>query len=459
MNATLPAAGPEAPRRRAVILVGNPANPYSRAIRLGRTLVANGYDVEIAAPHAAGVPEREQDGDLLIRRYRPSGVFARIAATYRGKPVAAATAPGPARPRGTVPRRLVRRLGRIPTRILRTLRQRSITWFLFPHTVRGFWHTLDRELAPADLYHACGVLVIAPALAARDRDRKAGRRSRVIHDVIDHQLDSNNVLGIPPAIRRFLVRRERGWARRADAHVSVNEAFAERAERLWRLPATPVVVPNYPEPWTPPAGSPPDLVREALGLDPATRICLFWGRLGPYVGLDEMAEAVLLVPDAVLVVLGFGRGWDGSVARDADPRFAGRHFTLPAVHPDALPAWVASADVALVTLPPLSYNQRFTTPNKFLEALAAGTPIVLGPDLPTMAGILEREDAGRIVASMAPADIAAAIRSILDLPAEERRVWRERIAGAARERYSWPIAATAYETVLRRVEALDGRLR
>ena len=75
--------------------------------------------------------------------------------------------------------------------------------------------------------------------------------------------------------------------------------------------------------------------------------------------------------------------------------------------------WVASADVAMITLPPLSFNQRFTTPNKFLEALAAGTPIVLGPDLPTMAGILEQEEAGRVVASMAPADVAAAIRSIL----------------------------------------------
>ena len=58
----------------------------------------------------------------------------------------------------------------------------------------------------------------------------------------------------------------------------------------------------------------------------------------------------------------------------------------------------------MITLPPLSYNQRYTTPNKFLEALAAGTPIVLGPDLPTMAGILEREAAGRIAASMAPED-------------------------------------------------------
>ena len=43
-------------RRRAVILVGNPANPYSRAIRIGRTLVEQGFEVEIAATFEEGAP-------------------------------------------------------------------------------------------------------------------------------------------------------------------------------------------------------------------------------------------------------------------------------------------------------------------------------------------------------------------------------------------------------------------
>ena len=103
-------------RRRAVILVGNPANPYSRAIRIGRTLAganpgtenpkprairigrtlaADGYDVEIAAPLAEGTAEREEDGPLVIRRYRPSGTFARLAATYRAPAPRTAPAAGP----------------------------------------------------------------------------------------------------------------------------------------------------------------------------------------------------------------------------------------------------------------------------------------------------------------------------------------------------------------------------
>ena len=426
------AAAAPATRRRAVVLVGNPANPYSRAIRIGRTLTEEGYEVEIAATYEEGASLEQRDGPLVVRRYKPSGIFASMAATYRWSPPTATPSKRPP----------------LATRVLRTLRARFVAWFLWPHTVRGWWATLSKELAPADLYHSCGTLPIAAALAARDRDTRAGRRSHVILDVIDITMESNNVLGIPPLIRRMLDRRERGWARRADAHTAVNDVFADKAAARWSLPTRPTVVPNYPEPWQPPTAA-PDLIRAAAGLPASTRICLFWGRLGPYVGLDEAAEAILQVPDAALVLLGFGRGWERSVARDAEPRFAGRHFTLPAVHPDELPAWVASADVALCTLPPLSYNQRFTLPNKFLEAMTAGTPMVLGPDLPTMEALLREEDLGRVTASMAPADIAAAIRSILEMPAEDRAAWRDRIRTTARERYAWPIAAEAYARLIR----------
>jgi glycosyltransferase involved in cell wall biosynthesis len=420
-----------------VILVGNPAHPYSRAIRLGRTLTSLGYDVEIAATQGPGLAGEERDGELLIRRYPPSGRFAEDAA---GNP---AQVPG----RGTDGRRPP-----MPVRVWRTQRAHVRQWALWPLAVRGWWHTLSRELEPADLYHACGTLAIAAALAARARDRRAGRGSSVVLDVIDITMESNNVLAIPPPVLRLLARRERGWARAADAHTAVNDSFADRAGARWGLARRPTVVPNYPERWTPPDVS-PDLIRAATGLPESTRICLFWGRLGPHVGLDESAEAVLLVPGTAMVVLGFGRGWERSVARDGDPRFAGRHFTLPAVHPDQLTSWVASADVALCTLPPLSYNQRFTLPNKFLEAMAAGTPIVLGPDLPTMESLLRKEDLGGVAASLAPADIAATIGSILELSDEERSVWRERIQSIARQRYSWPIAADAYGTVVRSLEA------
>lgn len=419
-------------RPRAVILVGGPANPYSRATRLSRTLVDLGYDVEIAATTEGDPPAEEWDGPIHIRRYGWSGPFGRLRSAYRdGEAPVSADASSTS----------------LLTRFVRAIRRSAFGWVFWPHTVRGWWHTLERELPPADLYHACGTLGLPAALAARDRDRRAGRSSKVIHDVIDIVLESNHALGMPRIIGKVLAGRERAWVRAADAYVAVNEPFADRAVGRWALPRRPTVVPNYPERWTPPE-TPPDLIRAELGLPPSSRICLFWGRLGPNLGLDEAAEAVLHVPDAAFVLIGFGRGFAASLARDADPRFRGRHFTLPARHPDELLTWVASADVAIVSIPPVSYNQRHTTPNKFLEAMAAGTPIVLGPDLPTMASILERERLGEVARSMAPADIAEAIRAILDRSPEERAASRSRVQALARERFSWPIAARAYESVI-----------
>ena len=387
------ATGKPAQRRRAVILVGNPANPYSRAIRIGRTLAANGYDVEIAAPLAEGTAEREEDGPLVIRRYR-----AERHVRPAGRDVPGTRAQGGAGC-GTAS---VHPAARPPPPALHP--------------------DADPADGPQPLGDVVPVAAHGPRLVAHARARaRAGRplpRLRRARDPRRARGAETRPPGRPPVPgdpRRHRsparVEQRPRHARRRSGGCSPAASAAgpapptrtprstsrsrQRAAHLWRLSRVPIVVPNYPEPWTPPAGcAPPDRIRALLGL-PATDADLpVLGPAGPYVGLDEMAEAVLLVPDAVLVVMGFGRGWDASVARDADPRFAGRHFTIPAVHPDELVSWIASADVALVTLPPLSYNQRFTTPNKFLEALAAGTPIVLGPDLPTMAGILEREEAG-----------------------------------------------------------------
>lgn len=426
-------AAPE-PRigRRAVVLVGNQAAPYSRALRIARALVEEGFEAEIAAVTGDGVADLEHDGAVLIRRYRPSGPFASMAPTQTdaggatGPTVMAATA-------GNAPFRS------LPRRVVGAIRR----WLFWPHTVRGWWATLSRDLAPADLYHACGSLAIAPALAARDRDRRAGRSSVVLYDAIDDLAGGNNVLGMPPPVRAMVAARERAWARAADGRITVNDALAAALGRRWGT-GLPLVIPNWPATVVPDRGGRPDRIRNALGLPASTRIAVFQGRLGPNLGLDEVAAAIVEVPDAVLAVIGFGRGYAASLARDADPRFGGRHRTLPAVHPDDIVAWTASADVAMVPLPPVSANQRASTPNKFWEAVAAGTPVVVGPGLPVMAALVEAHDLGVVASSLGPAELSAAMRHVLDVDPRVAAARRLRIAAVARERFSWPVAAGRY---------------
>lgn len=433
--------------------MAGPARPYSRALRIARTLAGEGYAVEIAAIVAVGAPSAEQEGPVRVRRYAPSGRFVRSATVHTVPHEGALNIDAPASrsaaPARSLPARIV---GRLRSRTRRTIRSaRTLrAWVLWPQTVRGWWATLDRELAPADLYHACGVLSIAPALAAARRDRRAGRRPAVIFDAIDNTFEGNNVLAMPAVLRRIHAARERRWARAADARTTVNEALAARLGVRWGV-EPPVVVPNWPEPPAPGVAEGSDRIREALGLPPEMRIVLFQGRLSPNLGLDEAAEAVLRVDRACLVLLGFGRWMDRSLARDRDPRFEGRHFTLPAVHPDELPAWTASADISLVTLPPVSLNQRESTPNKFWESLLVGTPIILGPGLDVMARIVGETGAGLVAPSLEPDALAGAIRSLLDLDAGELAERRRQVARLAAERYTWPVAAVRYRDLVRTV--------
>lgn len=406
-----------APGRRAVLLVANGAAPYSRAIRVGRSLVDAGWEVEIAAVAEGQLPSSETDGHLLVRRYAPRGPFAAVATGHREAP------------------------GRL--RRVRRWAEAAVKLLAWPAHVRGWWSALRRELPPADLYHAFGILTIGVALDLARAARRAGRQGIVVYDVIDVILESNNVERVPRPFLAAWRRRERGWVRRADAVVTVNEPIARHLESAWSLAVPPTVLLNCQPRWTPPPVA-PDLIRAATGIPAGRRIVLFIGRLGRDRGLDAAASAVLRLDDAALVLLGFGPWADRLRARDAEPRFAGRHFTLPPVHPDEVPSWTASADVSIIAVPGRSLNQRLSTPNKFWESLTAGTPVVLGRDLSVMRELVEHDGLGATADPDDPESLASALRSILDAGPDALAAMRGRCLAITRDEWNWETAARPY---------------
>jgi glycosyltransferase involved in cell wall biosynthesis len=407
------------PRPRGVLLVANAAAPYSRGLRVARSLAAAGFDVEIAAVDDGKAPREERDGAVVTRRYTPEGPWARFAVERR-------------RPRGAGP---LGQLGRLADTLAKVL--------LWPVHVRGWWRALETDLPDADLYHAFGILTIPVALALARRSRRHGRRGAVVYDVIDVILESNNVERLPRPVLAWYRWRERRWVRRSDAVITVNAPIAEHLQAAWGLSRTPTVLLNCQPRWEPPVDR-SDAIREAAGLPADRRVVLFLGRLGRERGLDEAAEAVLRVGDAALVMLGFGAWAERLRDRDADPRYTGHHVTLPPVHPDLVPLWTSSADVSIIAVPANSLNQRLSTPNKFWESLAAGTPVVVGRDLEVMRAIVEAEGVGAVADPADPADLARALASLLDAPASERAAMRQRCLQVTRERYNWETAVVPY---------------
>ena len=418
---------------RAVLLVANRAAPYSRALRVARSLSEAGWRVEIAAVAGDGLPRVERDGDVLMRRYAPSGPLRR----WVGQPP-------PPRP---------------PTRPLRVLAlnlDKALKTALWPLHVRAWWRTLRRDLPAADLYHAFGILAVPVALDLAAAARRDGRGGRVIYDVIDAILDSNNYQNVPAPILERYRRKEAGWVRRVDAVVTVNDALADHCHRLWPFRERPTVLLNGQPRWTPPAER-PDLIRQAARLPAERRIVLFLGKLGRQRGLEMATEAVARLPDAALVMLGsvVNAEWAASLrASSADPRYAGRHVVLPAVHPDDVRLWAASADVSIIAVPANSLNQRLSTPNKLWESLAAGTPVVIGRDLEVMRAIVEEGDLGAVADPSDPDDLARALGEVLNQAPEAYDAMRGRCLAVSRDRFSWERAVEPYMALVSAVCAM-----
>ncbi len=418
-------------RPRAVLLIANPANPYSRGLRVARSLASAGWDVEIAATTGDGAPTEEHDGEILIRRHRPTGRWASDATDMTG---------------GATGRR------RRPLGPLTGWWRRVVKAIAWPVHVRGWWTTLGRDLPPADLYHAFGILTLPVALDLAAAARRAGREGRVVYDVIDVILESNNYDRVPRPLLAWYRWRERRWVRRADAVVTVNQPIADHLLVTWRLPAPPTVLLNAQPRWAPPEIR-PDHIRAATGIPPERKVVLFLGRLGRERGLEEAAEAVLRLEDAALVMLGFGPWADRLRAQDADPRYVGRHFTLPPVHPDDVPAWTASADVSIIAVPANSLNQRLSTPNKFWESLTAGTPVVVGRDLEVMRAIVETDRLGVVADPADPGDLARGLREILEAGPDRLAGMRERCLAVTRATYNWESAALPYLALVARLRS------
>ncbi len=434
--------------RRAIVLVHNPVAPYSRALRIARSLESEGWEVLIAGTAREGLPAEERDGGIRIVRVPAAGPLARFVVPPGGRAAALVARSD------RVFAALGRIVGQVPgLRLLgraRTPTARRVLGVLrWPLPARAWAEGLRRTLPPADLYHACGIaaLVAATELAARARTPSAGeptsageppRAGRVVYDVIDLFLEGNAYATLPRPLRDLYARRERALVRRADAIVTVNEALAAELRRRWRLPADPAVVRNCP-PWTPAPPERPDDLRRATGLPPATRLVLFLGILGADRGILESGEAVRRIPDAAFVAMGFGPWYERLRARDADPAFAGHHVTLPPVHPDDVPRWVAGADAVIVAVPGDSLNQRLSTPNKFWEGLTAGVPLVVGRDLVVMRRIVEDHDLGAVADPADVDDLARALARVLDAPPAERTARRERALALHREAFRWDV--------------------
>ena len=281
----------------------------------------------------------------------------------------------------------------------------------------------------ADVYHGMAYMGIPVALGLAARHPGA----RVVYDARDIYVDAGNLARLPAPVRRVVGAAERRWARRAGRVATVNRPYAEVMAARWQVPL-PVIALNCSYRYQP-ARPRARRFHERFGLSRDQRVVLYQGGFSPDRGIEQLIEALPQVPGATLVLMGYGRLRARIDAAAADPALGGRVRVMDAVPPTELLDWVASADVVAMPIQPTTLNHRLTTPNKLLEAMATGVPVVAS-DLPGMADIVLATGCGVLCDPRDPASVAAALRTVLDAP-DGGRAMGERALAAAHGEFNW----------------------
>jgi glycosyltransferase involved in cell wall biosynthesis len=239
---------------------------------------------------------------------------------------------------------------------------------------------------------------------------------------------------------------ERLLVPRAAATLTVSPPIVEHLRRRYRLGDV-HLVPNYPDVT---GALERREIRDLPGgdsLEPDRPIVLYLGGLMAGRGLEQLVDAMALVPHAQLVLLGDGVLRDDLLARAG--RSGARVVALPPVPPDEVVGHAASADVGVSPIVPSCLNYRYSLPNKVFQYMAAGIPIVAS-DFPQVRDVVDGEDAGVVVDTARPQAIAAAITRVLADPAAAAEMGERGRAAVAR-RYHWGVAAAVLREVYERL--------
>ena len=256
--------------------------------------------------------------------------------------------------------------------------------------------------------------------------------------------------------RPWLLACEALFVRAADEVLTSSPGYADALAARYRI-ARPAVVRNIPETLSrPPAGAhngsggaPPDpnggsehwgqprdtCVLAARRSRPEIPLVVYVGGLMPGRGLEQMIDALALLPDARLRAVGPG-ALPYRVGLLARARASGVLDRVELCHPVA-PAEVggvlAEASAGLCLIQPICRSYELSLPNKLFEYAAAGVP-VLASDLPVIGEVVHREGFGTLAPAADPRGIAASLERLLE--PDRWRLAAER-ARAFAETHSW----------------------
>lgn len=235
--------------------------------------------------------------------------------------------------------------------------------------------------------------------------------------------------------RPWLLACEAVFVRAADEVLTSSPGYADALAARYRIPR-PTVVRNIPErPPRTPDGPTAPRTPTAPRSRPTSPLVVYIGGLMPGRGLEQMIDALSLIPRARLRAVGPGapRYRATLLTRAQSAGVADRLELCAPVAPAEVGEALAGAAAGLCLIQPICRSYELCLPNKLFEYAAAGVP-VLASDLPVIGDLVRREGFG----VLAPADdthaIAAGLERLLEPGSWMRATQRAR---AFADAHSW----------------------
>lgn len=275
----------------------------------------------------------------------------------------------------------------------------------------------------ADVYHSHDLNTLYIGAMCKKRTG-----ARLVYDSHELQTERNRMT---KWWRRWAAWNERRWLPYADAMITASPPWIDiNREKYGAVPDPSVSVLNTPELQV--IKQPQDL-RGALDIPAEAPILLYQGSIQENRGIEPAIDAISLLPDAVLVVVGYG--YHRSTL-EADVRKRGLTDRVKFFGPipnDELLAWTAAADIGLCNIVNSSLSYYTSLPNKLFEYIIAGIAVI-GSDSPEIGRIVTEEGVGEVADPVDPEDLARAARTILSDLDRYRAATK-----AASQKYNWAI--------------------
>lgn len=225
---------------------------------------------------------------------------------------------------------------------------------------------------------------------------------------------------------------ERRWLPSADALITASPSWIEHNRSLYgSVPDITATILNVPELFD----LKPKDIKAATGLPDNLPVLLYQGSIQENRGIEPAIEAVALMPDVGMVVVGYGYYRPILEQLVKDRGLGGRIKFFGPIPNRELLEYTASADIGLANIVSSSLSYHTCLPNKLFEYMMAGIPVIGSRGL-HIARVVQETGVGEVAEATDPNQIVEATRKILSNPSSYRSATTQAI-----NRYHWEVEA------------------